>query len=162
MIHERTVLTLAALVVLLLGCSSASDGPAAAPDTIPARADLSVVVDPNPIQARLVSGDTYDFPFTVTVRENNGVGVEIDRVTLVVTALGAIPVYSETMSREEIAGRGYPTSLRGGGELRYSFTPRKEVDDDRLFGGVAAELRAEGTDANGNVVTAQTRVTVRR
>lgn len=146
---------------LTMGCSSSDDG-SADPVTVPGQAALQITVAPNPIQARHVSGDTYDFPFTVSLRERNGVAVTVDRVSIDVRALGAIPVYSESLSREQIAQRGYPTSLRGGGELRYSLTPRKEVPDDRLFGGVAADVRVDATDANGNHVSATTVVTVTR
>lgn len=151
------------LILLTVACSSSGSGDdTTEPVTTPGRAALEIEVVPNPIEAKLVSGDTYDFPFAVTVREVNGVTVNIDRVSMDVLALGALPVHREEFDRAEIAKRGYPTSVRGNQEIKYAFTPRKEVTDDRIFGSVSAELRAEGTDVNGNRVTATTSVTVRR
>lgn len=150
-----------ALLILVTGCAS-SDPDAPAPSAAAGRAELQIEVVPNPIEAKQVSGETYDFPFTITLRELNGISVNIDRVSMDVLALGAISVHREEFDRAEIARRGYPTFLQAREEIRYSFTPRKEVPDDRLFGGVSAELRADGTDANGNRVTATTSVTVRR
>ena len=57
---------------------------------------------------------------------------------------------------------GYDTSLGANSETRYRFAPRKEVPDDRLFGGVSAELRVDATDDSGTATSATTRVTVRR
>lgn len=160
-LQRSIALVVVSLLTFACGSSGGGDG-ASSPATVPGRANLVINVVPNPIQARHVSGDTYDFPFTITLRETNGVAVQIDRVSMDVLALGAVSVYRETYDRGEIAQRGYPTSLAGGQELRYSFTPRKEVADDRLFGGVSAELVAEGTDSNGNQVRATTSVTVTR
>lgn len=155
--------TLLPAVLLTLACGTARDTTVAdAPSTAATRASLVIEVVPNPIEARRVSGDTYDFPFTIALRETNGVRVEINRVSIDVLALGTVSAYRKTYDRNEIARRGYPTSVAAGGELRYTFTPRKEVPDDRLFGGVSAQLVAEGTDANGNPVSATTSVTVSR
>lgn len=158
-------LTIAAALTMLftVGCGSSRGGASTAqPTTAPGRGEITITVDPNPIVARSVSGDTYDFPFTVIIRENGGVAVNIDRVSVEVRALGAIQVYQQSYGPDQIRALGYPTGLAARSDLRYSFNPRKEVPDERLFGGVTAELRAEGTDANGNRVSARTNVTVRR
>lgn len=151
-----------ALVTLSVACGSSGGGTSSVPQVIPGRAALSVSVIPNPIVARKVSGNTYDFPFTVSVRESNGVAVNINRVSADVRALGGIPVYNESYSTAEIARMNYPTQIAGNSELRYSLNPRKEVPDDRLFGGVSAVITVDGTDANGNQVSADTTVTVTR
>jgi hypothetical protein len=57
---------------------------------------------------------------------------------------------------------GYATAVPASGEIRYRFNPRKQVPDERLFGGVAAELRVEGLDDAGVETTDATRVTVTR
>lgn len=156
-------LTLTLGVTLLsFACGGASSSSSTQPATTPGRAALSIRVEPNPIVARQVRGETYEFPFTVSIRESNGVAVNIDRVSVNVRALGTITVYEEAYGATDIARLGYPTALAGGAELRYAFKPQKEVPDDRLFGGVTADLRVEGTDANGNRVTANTDVTVSR
>lgn len=151
------------LALSLAACSSGGgDRPSTIPETVPGRGVLEISVEPNPILATDRQGDTYSFPFTVRIRETGGVEVHIDEVRMDVVALGAINVYSERFGREEIIRRGYPTTIGAGSEIRYSFNPRKEVPDERIFGGVAAELTATGRDANGNQVRATTRVTVQR
>jgi len=48
------------------------------------------------------------------------------------------------------------------GELRYHFAPRKSVQDDRLFGGVYGDVRADATDETGTATSATVRITVTR
>ena len=151
-----------ALVSLIAAFCSGGGGGTSQPVVSPGKASLEIFVQPNPIVATKVSGDTYDFPFEIGIRERGGVAVEIQRVGIDVLTLGTISVYERTYGREEIVRLGYPTSVRANGEIRYRFTPRKEVPDDRLFGAVTAELWVEGTDTGGNLVRATTRVTVTR
>lgn len=158
--HSRSLFVF--LTLSLAACSSGGgDRPSPMPETR-GRGVLEISVEPNPILATDRQGDTYSFPFTVRIRETGGVTVQIDEVRMDVVALGAINVYSERFGRDEIVRRGYPTTIEAGSEIRYSFNPRKEVPDERIFGGVAAELTATGRDANGNQVRAATRVTVQR
>lgn len=152
------------LLVALAGCSSGStidtsDDPVRSPA---ARGAIEIVVSPNPIVATNRSGDVYDFPFTVMIREVGGARVEVDRVRLDVLAFGAVNVYSVTYGRNDIVQRGYPATIEANGELRYSFNPRKEVPDDRLFSGVKGEIVAEGRDAMGNPVRSSVTVSVTR
>ena len=58
-------------------------------------------------------------------------------------------VSRESWDAQRIQSMGYATSVGPNGELRYRFNPRKEVPDDRLFGGVSAELRVDATDTTG-------------
>lgn len=156
-------LTLVALMLLLCACSS-SKPPIAAP-AVPdvSRGAITVSISPNPIVARAVSAGTYEFPFEVVVHETGGVPVHIDRVSVDVYALGGIlRVYTEAFDSAKIVSLGFATDVPPSGELRYRFKPRKEVPDERLFGGVAAEVHAEGTDRNGQKVQAVTSVTVTR
>jgi hypothetical protein len=155
------LLTLAAISLIATFCSGGSGG-TSQPVVTPGRAALEIFVEPNPIVATKVSGNTYDFPFEIGIRERGGVPVEIQRVGIEVLTLGTISVYSRTYGREEIARLGYPTAVRANGGIRYRFTPRKEVPDERLFGAVTAELWVEGTDAGGDRVRATTRVSVTR
>jgi hypothetical protein len=155
---------LALTLAIAAGCSSGSSNDSSdRPITSPgARGAIQIVVDPNPIVATNRSGDTYDFPFTVVIRERGGARVEIDRVRLDVLAFGAVNVYSVTYGRDDIVQRGYPTTIDANGELRYSFNPRKEVPDDRIFNGVTGEILAEGRDAMGNPVRSTVSVSVTR
>lgn len=86
----------------------------------------------------------------------------IDRVSVEVTALGGLNIYSESYDRAGIESRGFATRVPARGEVHYSFNPRKDVPDDRLFSAVEAELSVSGTDASGSRTTARTSVTVRR
>lgn len=155
-------LALVAVLALLTAACGSSGGPSPQA-SLPGRASLSIVVEPNPIIARPVSGGTYDFPFAIALRETGGVAVSIDRVSMEVTTLGgSLRLYDTSYDSAEIARMNYPTSVAANGEIRYSLNPRKEVPDERLFGGVEADLRVDGTDTNGNRVFATTTVTVRK
>lgn len=149
-----------ALLVLAGSCAGGTGG--SSPVIQPGRAELQIFVEPNPIVARAVSEDVYDFPFSIGIVERGGVDVEIQRVGINVIALGVINLYSQTYNRQQITRMGYPTSLRAHGEIRYDLKPREKVPDERLFGGVAAELFVEGVDANGVAVRATDRVTLTR
>lgn len=147
------------LLLLLAACSSGSGGGTTA---APGHGALSIEIVPNPIVARPVAGTTYDFPFEVVVRETGGRPVEITRVSADVFGPGGLPVGNESWDAARIRSLGYSTSLPARGELRYRFSPKQEVPDERLFSAVYAELRADGRDDSGAATEATTRVTVRR
>jgi len=149
------------LIVTAAGCSSSGSGRGAS-TVQPGQGSLSITVNPNPIRAQKVSGDVYDFPFEIVVTERGGTDVTIDGVSVDVNALGGLNVYSESYDRAEIERRGFSTRVPARGEVRYSFNPRKDVTDDRLFSAVEAELSVSGTDASGLRTTARTSVTVKR
>lgn len=149
----------ATLAVLFAGCQG---GPQPDPVSVPGRGALMVQVVPNPIVAQRNSDGTYTFPFEAVVRETGGRPVRITNVTATVTLGGALQLARESWDAQRIQSMGYATSVPANGELRYRFSPRKEVPDDRLFGGVSAELRVEGTDDTGAAVSATTNVTVTR
>lgn len=151
-------LVVAALVMALVACSGAQ--PRAT--SVPGQGAISIEVIPNPIVATLVSGDTYDFPFEVMIRETGGRPIRVQRVTATVTAFGGMTVARESYDAAQIRSLGYETALAPNGEARYRFSPRKEVPDERLFGGVSAELKVEATDDTGTATSATTIVTVRR
>lgn len=144
----------------LMGCVRGRGG-VSPPVTVPGRAVLQIIVEPNPILAQHVSGNTYDFPFEIGIAERGGVSVEIQRVGIQ-AGLGGINMYSKAYGRDEIVRRGYPTTLPANGEIRYRFNPRQEVPNESLFSVASAEMFAEGTDGNGNPVRATTRVTLTR
>ncbi|MFZ2491638.1 MAG: hypothetical protein WA208_09150 [Thermoanaerobaculia bacterium] len=149
-------------LLIAAGCAGGSQSsPGVVPPT-PGRGAVAVAVVPNPIIARHVSGDSYDFPFEVVVRETGGQPVEVVRVSADVLALGGLRVASETYDAAKIRSLGFSTSIPANGELRYRFAPRKSVPDERLFGGVSADLRVEARDAGGEPLTAHTSVSVTR
>ena len=149
----------ASFLVALAGCAG---GPRDDVSSVPGRGAISVQIVPNPIVATRVSGTTYDFPFEAVVRETGGRPVTITRVTANVMLAGGIQVARESWNAERIRSMNYDTSLTAHQEVRYRFRPRKEVPDDRLFGGVSAELVVEAVDDGGNPARATTSVTVTR
>ena len=151
----------AALSLLLLG-ACASGGGSGSVTAAPGKGAVSIQVVPNPIVATRVSGDTYDFPFEVVVRETGGRPITITRVSATVVGPGGFSLGSESWDADRIRSMGYDPSVGANGEARLRFAPRKEVPDERLFGGVAADLRVEAVDDTGSATSATTRVTVTR
>jgi hypothetical protein len=151
-------LLLFALLISLAACSSTKPGVT----SVPGQGAVAIDVIPNPIVATPVSGNTYDFPFEVVVRETGGRPVTVQRVTATVSLGGGLTLARESWDAAQIRSLGYETTIGPNSEVRYRFTPRKEVPDERLFGGVQAELKVEATDDTGVATSAATVVTVRR
>ncbi|HKO57140.1 MAG TPA: hypothetical protein VJ276_14780, partial [Thermoanaerobaculia bacterium] len=126
----------------------------------PGHGAIAIQIIPNPIMATNVGGDRYEFPFEVVVRETGGRPVTVNRVSADVLALGSIRVAEESYDAAKIQSLGYQTTVPANGELRYRFAPRHSVSDDRLFGGVEAQLTVDATDDTGTPATARTTVTV--
>lgn len=153
---------LALIPLLLLSTFCASGGGGSGTVARPGHGAIAIQLVPNPIVAYKVSGETYDFPFEVVIRETGGRPVEITRVSADVFALGGIRIADESYDAAKIRSLGYSTSLPANGELRYKFAPRKSVPDDRLFSSVSAELRVDARDDAGTPTNATIEVTVRR
>lgn len=161
--HLRCMKHAAAALALLLASACASGGGGQAGSTAaPGHGSIVIAVEPNPIVAQNVSGTTYDFPFDVVVRETGGHPVEIIRVSAEVLGPAGIRLATESYDAARISSLGFSTHIPANGELRYHFAPRKTVPDDRLFGGVSADLRVEAQDDTAMPATASTNVTVRR
>ena len=146
-----------AFVLLLAACSS-SQPPATTAAT--GHGAISVQIVPNPIVAKSVGGDKYDFPFEVIVRETGGRPVTIERVSADVYALGGLPVGNESYDASKIRALGYSTTIPANGELRYRFAPRKSVPSENLFGSVSAQVRVQGVDDTNTPTTGAVNVTV--
>ncbi len=147
-----------ALLLVFAGCGGSNTGVT----SVPGHGAIAIEVIPNPIVATQVSGNMYDFPFEVVVRETGGRPVTVQRVTATVLLGGGLQLARETWDADAIRAMGYNTSLGAHSETRFKFAPRKEVPDDRLFGGVSAELKVDATDDTGTATSATTSVTVRR
>ena len=152
----------AALIVALLALTACSSSPRTGTASVPGRGAITVQVDPNPIRATLVSGRMYEFPFEVIIRETGGRAVNVERVTATVHAPGGFAVARESYDAARIRALGYSTTVPANGEIRYRFSPRKEVPDERLFNGVSAQLTVEGADDGNTPTSASTAVTVTR
>lgn len=159
---KHALLASAATVLLVCACASGKPG-ATQTSSIPGHAAITLTIVPNPVVAQKVSGNTYDFPFDVVVRETGGRAVTINRVTAdMYSSLGGIKIGSESYDAAKIQSLGYSTSVPANGELRYHFAPRKSVQDERLFGGVYGDVRADATDDSGTPTSATVRITVTR
>lgn len=163
----RRIPILLTAVLVATACSSGRGTPAESPTVTGAggpperkAAALEVRVVPNPIVAIPVGESSYEFPFTVSIREVGGAPVTITRVGIDVYGVAGLRLYSSELGPAEIDRRGYHRTLAAGGEVRYSWRPRAQVPDARLFTTTWGELWVEGTDPNGAVST-RTRVTVR-
>src|SRR2546425_3798402 len=124
-------IALAFLMLIVAACATPKPGTGST-SSVPGHGAISIQIIPNPIVATRVSGNTYDFPFEVVVRETGGRAVSVDRVSADVYAIGGIRVGSDSYSAADIRNLGYPTSLAANGEVRYRFAPRQSVADERL------------------------------
>lgn len=150
------------LPLILLAAFCAHRGGQSQSVPLPGHGAITLTITPNPIIAQPVSGTTYAFPFDAVIRETGGRAVTIHSVSINVFAFGGIPVGSESYDAARLASSGYATTVPANGELRYHFSPRKEVPDERALGSVRADVRIDGTDDAGTAVSATTSVTVRR
>jgi hypothetical protein len=154
-------LAIVPLVLTLAFCRTPQPG-AGRTSSLPGHGAIAIQIVPNPIVAKRVSGNTYDFPLDVVVRETGGRGVTVSRVTADVYGPAGVRLGSESWDTARIRGAGFSTNIPGNGELRYHFSPRKSVPDERLFSGVYAELRVNAYDETNAPASATTTVTVTR
>ena len=154
----KPIATSALLILILAACSGARPGTI----STPGQGAVAIEVIPNPIVAIRVSGDTYDFPFEVVVRETGGRPINVTRVSATVYGPGGLSLGNESWDADRIRSMGYSTAINANGELRYRFTPRRSVGDDRLFSTLSAELKVEAVDDTGAGTSAKTVVTIRR
>jgi hypothetical protein len=152
-------LAIAPLLFCIAACATPRAGSTQSTG-LPGHGAIAIQVVPNPVVAHLVSGNTYEFPFDVVVRETAGRAVTVNRVSADVYALGGVQVASQNYDAAQIASLGYPTNLPGNGELRYHFSPRKTVSDERLFSGVSAQIRVDAYDDTNTPTSATVTVTV--
>jgi hypothetical protein len=151
-----------AIVPVILTLAFCSTPKGSTTSSLPGHGAIRIQIVPNPIVATNVGGNTYEFPFDVAVRETGGRGVTISRVSVDVYAPGGIRIGSESWDASQIRSAGFPTNLPGNGELRYHFSPRKSVPDERLFGNITAQLRVDAYDDTNSPTSATTTVTVTR
>lgn len=147
-----------ALLLTFAGCGTSNPGT----QSVPGHGAISIEVIPNPIVAIAISNDTYDIPFEVVIRETGGRPVTVQNVTATVFLGGGFQLGREEWDANRIRSLGYNTTLAANSETRYKFNPRKQVPDDRVFGGITAELRVDAVDDTGTATSATTKVTIRK
>jgi hypothetical protein len=146
------------LAIALAACSS---GPRPGTTSVPGRGAITVEIAPSPIIAHQVSGETYEFPFDVIIRETGGRPVTVTRVSTTVFTSG-LNVGGDSWDANEIRKMGFSPTVPARGELRYHFAPRRSVPDERLFSSLSAELKVEAVDDSVAPTSATAAVTVRR
>lgn len=154
-------LVIIALVLLPIGCASSRPDKTKTPITR-GHAIIALTITPNPVVAKNVGGNAYEFPFDVVVKETGGHPVTIDRVIANVYAGGGISVAMETYDREKIKTLGFATAIPARGEIQYHFNPRKDISDEGLLSSAYGDVRVEATDDNGTRASTKTTITVRR
>jgi hypothetical protein len=116
--------------------------------SVPARGQIDMEIQPNPVRARRVAAQTWTFPFEVVLREVGGVEVVIEEIRAVVTIAG-IAVLTQVVDPEEAERRGYDMTLDAGGVLHAGFSPTREVPDGRILEMARAELTVIAVDRYG-------------
>ncbi|HEV7427511.1 MAG TPA: hypothetical protein VGQ46_14190 [Thermoanaerobaculia bacterium] len=149
------------LAVLPLACATHRAGTTRSTST-PGHGAIKLTITPNPVVATNVGGNTYEFPFDVTINETGGHPVTIERVTANVFAAGGIPVATESYDAAKIQSLGFATAIQAKGQLHYHFAPRKDVPDERLFTSVYGDIRVEGLDDNGARTSTTTTITLKK
>jgi hypothetical protein len=150
------------LLSALLVLGACGGGPQTGVTAAPGAGAVNLTIEPNPIVATHASGNMYNFPFEVIVRETGGRPITVTSVTAELFGPGGISVGQESWDAGRIRGMGYNTNVPANGELRYRFSPRREVPDERLFGSVRATLRVEAVDDQGARTSASIPVGVRK
>ncbi|HEU5161842.1 MAG TPA: hypothetical protein VFV54_01735 [Thermoanaerobaculia bacterium] len=127
---------------------SACAGVAPESVTVPARGEIDLDIQPNPVRARRLEGETWTFPFEVVLREVGGVDIEIEEIRATVTIAG-VSVLTQVVDPEEAERRGYDMTIDAGGVLHAGFSPTRHVPDARLLEMARAELTVVAIDRYG-------------
>ena len=141
------IIRLARVLLLLTvwsGCAALSTE---SPATLRGRIELDVA--PNPLVARLVGDDLYEFAFDIIMREAGGVDVRIEDFTVEGIAFKTLPVQTQTFPASYITDRGYPATIAAGKFLRFSFAKRWSIPSRLLLSGASLHVMARTVDANG-------------
>ncbi len=116
--------------------------------SVPVRGQIDLDIQPNPVRAKRVDGETWTFPFEVVLREVGGVDIEIEEIRARVT-VGGIAVLTQVVDPEEGERRGYDMTIEAGGVLHAGFSPTRAVPDARLLEMARAELTVVAVDRYG-------------
>jgi len=146
--------TSVAAFIFAAGCAAV---PKEAP--VPVRGHLVLDTNPNPLIARRVGDDLYEFAFDIIMREAGGVDVRIEDFTVEAVAYRAVVVRSQTFPATAITDRGYPASIAAGKYLQFHFVKRWNIPH-ALLPGASLRVSARTIDANGRRDTTGVRIGV--
>lgn len=147
-------LVLIVLFVLSVSCTVTPEKPALF------KGHLILDTDPNPLIARKVGEDLYEFSFDIIMREAGGVDVRIQDFTVSAIAFKTVTVQSQTFPAAYITGRGYPAAIGAGKYLRFSFVKRWKIPARLLLSGASLHVSARTVDAGGRHDTSEARIGV--
>jgi hypothetical protein len=144
--------------LFLLACACAAM-PKEAP--VPLHGHLVLDTNPNPLVARRVGNDLYEFEFDIIMREAGGVDVRIEDFTVEAVAFHTVVVRSQTFPASMITDRGYPASVAAGKYLQFHFVKRWNIPA-ALLTHASVHVSARTIDANGHRDTTDVRIGVVR
>lgn len=121
---------------------------------------LVLEVEPNPLTARAVDDDLYEFAFDIIMRESGGVDVRIEDFTVEAIAFKTVTVQSQTFPAKFITDHGYPAEIAAGKYLRFGFVKQWSLPTRLLLSGAAVRVTARTIDRDGRRDTTQTRIGV--
>lgn len=147
-------LVLSVLLVLSVSCTVTPEKPAIL------KGHLIVDTDPNPLIAKKVAEDLYEFSFDIIMREGGGVDVRIEDFTVSAIAFKTVPVQSQTFPARYITDRGYPAAIGAGKYLRFRFVKRWRIPARLLLSGASLRVSARTIDAGGRHDTSEARIGV--
>ncbi len=155
MVSVRFLSAAVALLVIAAACTAV---PREAPAVYKGHLELDVA--PNPLVAKRVADDLYEFTFDIIMREAGGVDVRIEDFTVDAVAFKTVTVHSQTFPGTYITDRGYPASIGAGKYLRFSFVKRWRIPARLLLSGASLHVTARTVDANGVHDTSVVRIPV--
>jgi hypothetical protein len=141
-------------LILTSACAATSEKPAIL------KGHLVLDVDPNPLVARRVGDDLYEFTFDILMREAGGVDVRIEDFTVDAIAFKTLTIQSQTFPATFITDRGYPAAIAAGKILRFSFVKRWKIPMRLVVSGASLRVSARTIDADGHRDTSEVHIGV--
>jgi len=126
---------------------------------VPVRGHLVLDTNPNPLIAKRVGDDLYEFDFDIIMREGGGVGVRIEDFTVEAIAFRTVVVRSQNFPASAITDRGYPASVDPGKYLQFHFVKRWSIPHAMLTH-ASVHVSARTIDANGRRDASDVRIGV--
>jgi len=126
---------------------------------VPLHGHLVLDTNPNPLVARRVGNDLYEFEFDIIMREAGGIDVRIEDFTVEAVAFRTVVVRSQTFPASAITDRGYPASVAAGKYLQFHFVKRWNIPSAMLTY-ASVHVSARTIDANGHRDTTDVRIGV--